>query len=256
MRRRIRALIGSTSWHPYALRSPSSTRSTQRGSLCPLISLQYHRSKLCCKIPSHQRAQASYRQSPQQRVNSAMEGMIGVPAQAVFHSRVTQVHARRGSHGALIPQPASADEYKGKRKSTCSFCGHFMQLDLKRRVPITDYIYRHTVVLQNGGHCSVPKSLCVPVEKMMCGWCSCDVCSSAARGIGLNPPSSMRRLSQSRLSKRRREIESQPQPSADMASDSGSVEAPLNEVLGGGRRDQNTRSPDLSASLAITPPPD
>ena len=194
--------------------------------------------------------------SPQQRVNSAMEGMIGVPAQAVFHSRVAQKHARRGSHGALIPQPASADEYKGKRKSTCSFCGHFMQLDLKRRVPNTDYIYRHTVVLQNGGHCSVPKSLCVPVEKMMCGWCSCDVCSSAARGIGLNPPSSMRRLSQSRLSKRRREIESQPQPSADMASDSGSVEAPLNEVLGGGRRDQNTRSPDLSASLAITPPPD
>ena len=64
--------------------------------------------------------------SPQQRVNSAMEGMIGVPAQAVFHSRVAQVHARRGSHGALIPQPASADEYKGKRKSTCSFCGHFM----------------------------------------------------------------------------------------------------------------------------------
>ena len=168
--------------------------------------------------------------SPQQRVNSAMEGMIGVPAQAVFHSRVAQVHARSGSHGALIPKPASADEYKGKHKSTCSYCGHFKQLDFKR---------------------NVPKSLCVPVEKMM--WmCSCDVCSSAARDIGLNPPSPMRRLSRSRLFKRRRKSESQ--PSADIASDSGSVEAPLNEVLGGGRRrrDQIARS---SASPAPTPPP-
>ena len=80
-----------------------NTHNTQGLILSPdLIIAPQEQIALQNLLPSANPSMFSPTASPQLRVNSAMEGMIGVPFQAAFHSSISEEYARRASHRALI----------------------------------------------------------------------------------------------------------------------------------------------------------